>query len=341
MRDERDLVEVDLLAQDQVQEQVEGTLEDRGLHVVGHGTTLAAKLHACDLPRLPGRRSPRYRLRDDRPRPPTPRRRTARIAALVVACALVAFGCSGGSSADPPRSTPPTTAPGTTVGRRRSAGCGRPADAARVGKGLPGDVPLRFPVGGHDRSYRLGVPRSYDPNRPTPLIVNLHGAGSNVVQASVYSDLPRQAGARGYLVVTPDAIDGKWQLSPAGTDADFLAALVDDVERRYCVDLDRVHLIGMSLGAWKAAATACHDPDRYASIALVTVEVYPGKCPPMPVVAFHGTADPVVAYGAGGGTVESADTPNAGLPGTLTNIAAWAEGNGCAPEPSMRDSAPT
>ncbi len=33
---QRDLVEIDLLAQDQVQEQVEGTLEHRGLHLVGH-----------------------------------------------------------------------------------------------------------------------------------------------------------------------------------------------------------------------------------------------------------------------------------------------------------------
>lgn len=228
-------------------------------------------------------------------------------------------------------------APRTTVERSGSAGCGRPADAARVGSKLPGDVPLTLPMGTTERTYRLGVPDAYDPKRPTPLIVDLHGSGSNALQASAYSDLPRQAGARGYLVVTPDAIDGKWQISPAGTDADFLAALVDDVERRYCVDLDRVHLVGMSLGAWKAAATACHSGNRYASIALVAVEVYPGTCPPMPVVVFHGTADPVVAYGAGGGTVNQADTPNAGLPGTQSNVARWAKGNGCNPKPTVRE----
>jgi polyhydroxybutyrate depolymerase len=208
---------------------------------------------------------------------------------------------------------------------------------ARVGTKLPGDVPLTLPMGTTERTYRLGVPGDYDPQRPTPLIVDLHGSGSNALQASVYSDLPRRAGARGYIVVTPDAVDGKWQISPAGADADFLKALVDDVERRYCVDRDRVHLIGMSLGAWKAAATACHSGDRYASIALVAVEVYPGTCPPMPVVVFHGTADPVVAYGPGGGTVDHADTPNAGLPGTRSNVARWAAGNGCNPKPAVRD----
>ena len=39
-RGERDLVEVDLLAQDQVQQQVERALEHGGLHLVGHGAPL-------------------------------------------------------------------------------------------------------------------------------------------------------------------------------------------------------------------------------------------------------------------------------------------------------------
>jgi polyhydroxybutyrate depolymerase len=183
------------------------------------------------------------------------------------------------------------------------------------------------------RDYRLAVPARYDPDRPAPLVVNLHGSGSYALEASAYSDLPRAATDRGMLVVTPDALDGKWQLSPAGSDADFVQALVDDIEARYCVDEARVFLIGMSLGAWKAAAQACHEGSRYAAVALVAVEVFPGTCPRLPVIAFHGTADTVVAYGPGGGTVDRAATPNAGLPGTLTNIAAWAEHNGCDPDP--------
>ena len=39
-RAERHLVEVDLLSQDQVEQEVEGALEDRGLHLVGHAGRL-------------------------------------------------------------------------------------------------------------------------------------------------------------------------------------------------------------------------------------------------------------------------------------------------------------
>lgn len=258
---------------------------------------------------------------------------------LLAGAAVLGFGLAGCSSGDgasaPAATSTTTTAPASTTSTTvpASDGCGTEPDVGRLSAETPGDVAATFASGGVDRAYRLAVPRAYDPDEPAPLIVNLHGSGSNALQASVYGDVPRAAAERGVLVVTPEAIDGRWELGGTGRDADFLVALLDDVEGRYCVDLDRVHLMGMSLGAWKAAATACSFPDRFASIALVTVEVFPGTCEPMPVVAFHGTADGTVAYGEGGGTVDDGDTVNAGLPGALDNIAAWADSGGCDPEP--------
>lgn len=212
-----------------------------------------------------------------------------------------------------------------------SAGCGREPDVATVStEDAPGDVAQQISVGGTDWTYRLAVPAGYDPDEAVPLILNLHGAGSDGLQAGVYSDIPHAASERGMLVVAPDAIDGRWELAGDGADAAFLDALVDDVEGRYCVDRRRVHVVGMSLGAFKAATTACGS-DRYASAALVTVEVHPGRCDPLPVVAFHGTADAVAPYGPGG-TAPDPEGPNAGITGALVNMDAWAESGGCAPE---------
>ncbi len=248
---------------------------------------------------------------------------------LAVSLVLLCVGCSPGHRARAATSTTTTRAVPVT----RSTGCGKAPDVPTIASTRPGDVAADLTSGGEQRTYRLSVPARYRPDRPAPLIVNLHGSGSNALQASVYSDLPRAAAARGVLVVTPDAHGGKWQLGPTGSDATFLGDLVDDIEARYCIDLARVHLAGMSLGAWKAAITACSSGDRYASMALVAVEIEPGSCPPIPVVAFHGTADPVVAYGAGGGSVDAAATPNKGVPGTLGNIANWARREGCAKKP--------
>ncbi|MEZ5138475.1 MAG: hypothetical protein R2711_06825 [Acidimicrobiales bacterium] len=174
-------------------------------------------------------------------------------------------------------------------------------------------------------------PPATTPTSP-PLILNLHGAGSDSLQASTYGDVPRRAAERGMLTVAPEAIGGRWEIAGTGADGDFLTALVDDLEGRYCIDRNRVHLVGMSLGAWKAAATACSFDGRFASLALVTVEVFPGDCDPTSVVAFHGRADFTVPYGEGG-TVDPEGSPNEGVTGTLSNIAPWAENAGCDPEP--------
>jgi polyhydroxybutyrate depolymerase len=191
--------------------------------------------------------------------------------------------------------------------------------------------------GGVERSYRLGVPESYDKDRSVPLVLDLHGANSNALEQSVYTDIPRLATARGMITVTPNAIGGNWQLSPGGTDDVFLVALVHYVESKYCIDLKQVHVAGFSLGAWKATTLACGHPDIFASVGLVSEEVHPTTCAPMPVIAFHGTADHTVPYGPGGDPGVTVTGPNAGLTGARYNIASWAKGGRCSADKKVRD----
>jgi polyhydroxybutyrate depolymerase len=225
------------------------------------------------------------------------------------------------------RATTSTVRPHPVV--RSSSGCGTPPPVAAT-QTPTGDVALAFDSGGQQRSYRFGVPTSYRPNHPTPLVFNLHGSGSNAVQQSIYSRLPIKGEERGYLVVTPDAINGSWQMTAQGSDDQFLMGLLDHIEATYCVDLDRVYAAGISLGAWKSAITACTHPDRFAAVALVAVEVAPGNCA-MPVVAFHGTADPVVPYGPGTDPGVVVRGANSRLSGAVVNMANWARYSGCSP----------
>ena len=271
----------------------------------------------------------------------SPRGRAA-IAGAVAVGALLALGaCSGSSSPSADASRATTTAPArsttTAPAAEGTAGCGRDPDVATIAATRPGDVEQTISSGGEDRIYRLAVPADYDPETPVPLVLNLHGSGSNALQASAYGDVPRAGTDRGMIVVAPQAIDGRWELGGTGRDGDFLMALVDDIEQRYCIDEDRVHIVGMSLGAWKAAATACANPGRFASAVLVTVEVFPGTCDPLPVLAFHGTADRTVPYGEGADPGVTVVGSNARLPGALHNIAEWADNGGCDPEPALRE----
>ena len=144
--------------------------------------------------------------------------------------------------------------------------------------------------------YALWYPADYAPSKPWPLIVFLHGsaegadwlaptqpgAGSPVRTAK--PDLP-------FLVVTP-LLRGTWSINgPA--ELDVLETLAD-VQTRAHVDPNRIHLTGVSLGAFAGWAIAAHHPDRFASLSLFAGGGSPelaGNLRHVPTWVFHGSAD--------------------------------------------------
>ena len=60
-------------------------------------------------------------------------------------------------------------------------------------------------------SYALFVPTGYDPAKPAPLVVLLHGLYSNPWQVIHYAGVVEEAEKRGYLVVAPYGYnEGGW-----------------------------------------------------------------------------------------------------------------------------------
>jgi polyhydroxybutyrate depolymerase len=191
-------------------------------------------------------------------------------------------------------------------------------------------------VGALSRSYRLAVPADYRSSRPTPLILLFHGSGSDALETSLYTRLPARGARAGYLVATPDARAEQWQVSPPGAATDdlaFVAALITDLSDRYCVDRTRIYAAGFSLGSEFSAIAACTGPLRIAAVGLVAAEYLLRPCRgPVPVIAFHGTADPLVPYPSGG---IGASFPGVPVIGVEQNLADWARLDGCRPDPDQ------
>ena len=145
--------------------------------------------------------------------------------------------------------------------------------------------------------YRLYVPQSYDPARKTPLVVALHGYGGdqNYFFASLPT-LPDLLERHGFIFVAPMgfAADG-WYGAPLSvpgnaprssgaptptplrtpdeemryrtlSETDVMNVL-DIVQAEYAIDLDRIYLMGHSMGGFGAWWLGQKYADRWAAIA--------------------------------------------------------------------------
>jgi polyhydroxybutyrate depolymerase len=191
---------------------------------------------------------------------------------------------------------------------------------------------------GRERSYLLHVPPSYDPGKPAALVISLHGAALFPAVQRYLSAWDRLADEQGFLVVYPAAsgFPPIWHVdrSPGrATDVRFIADLIDALQARYRIDPARIYVNGMSNGGGMAFVLSCTLSDRIAAIGMVSAAQslawdWCTDARPVPMIDFHGTADPVVPYDGG----PSPAARNAVFPSVRGWAAAWAQRNHCAPE---------
>lgn len=277
-----------------------------------------------------------------------PPRRLSTLLALAVVAAATLVSCGGSDESGSTASTAsnagtaglaksvtepaPTTT--TLVGARPSVGCSATPDGAAGADGASSGE-QKVTIDGVERTYVVSAD-GVKPDRPAPLVLLLHGMGMDASFINGESGLAKRGPEAGVVVVTPQALGQPtmWQPAAQGPDAKFIDRMVDDVAKGRCIDEARIHVVGFSVGAVLAAGYSCARQDRIASIVTVTVEGPAGCTRPMPILSFHGTADPVIAYGN--------DDPSKGeVTGTLSNMQSWAETAGCEGVPDASDESDT
>jgi polyhydroxybutyrate depolymerase len=244
--------------------------------------------------------------------------RTSRpVAVLLVSLLVMAGACSDDDGGDEgaPSSTPGSTAPASGTGADRDDGPCSPAEGAAPGTDL-----VEVTSGGATRRVQRSLPETIGDGERHPLVVDLHGFSSSIEQQNLFSGMPEKATRRGYVVLTPEGLATEvrvgdddleaaaWNIGNEGAeeggvdDVAFLAELIEEAVADLCVDPDRVHLSGNSMGAAMATTMACARPDLVASIAPVSGVNLAPTCTqpePVPVLGFHGDADPIVPFEGG------------------------------------------
>ena len=203
-----------------------------------------------------------------------------------------------------------------------------------------------FVSSGEKREYVLYVPKNYDRSRPTPLVISMHGAG---LWGAAQRDISRWnelADRKGFIVVYPSGVGGNgvriWRAEPGDgltKDVRFISDLIDTLSAAYNIDSTRIYANGLSNGGGMSFALSCALSNRIAAVGLVGAaqtlpwswcERWEGgsgkreKGRPVPVISFHGTADPVVPYKGGPSWISPRPFPN--VPKWSAN---WAKRNQC------------
>ena len=163
---------------------------------------------------------------------------------------------------------------------------------------------------GLNRTFTVYIPPSLDSNSQTyPLVIALHGAGSNGTVMIGTALLVTKAIREKFIVVAPDALPHPYvtyfnageyyeNLTDHTDDVGFISKLIDEMIANYPVDLTRVYVMGHSNGGIMAYRIAAQIPDKIAAIASNSgpmVYEYP-PIAPVPIIHMHGLEDNLIDY---------------------------------------------
>jgi polyhydroxybutyrate depolymerase len=197
--------------------------------------------------------------------------------------------------------------------------------------------------GGRPRTYAVYAPRRRDGARPMPAVLDIHGTGSHPAQELSIDGLAAAAEERGFVVLLPVAVvphpagGSTWNVPPdpqLPDDERYLLDLLEDASRRHELDPSRVYVTGFSGGARLGSGFASRHADRVRALAVVGgLRASAGDGPPVPVLAFHGTGDPINPYAGGG--------PRYWGYGVERALTSWVERNRCREEHVEANVAPS
>ncbi len=145
--------------------------------------------------------------------------------------------------------------------------------------------------------FSVYVPEWIDRSTPVPIVFALHG-GAGHGRLFLWSWL-REARSRGFIVVAPTARGDTWSLMNPPEDAENLAQMLHELERRYRIDPARRLLTGMSDGGTFTLLAGLDADSPFTHLAPVAASFHPmmlamsepERIRGLPVYQIHGALD--------------------------------------------------
>ncbi len=211
-----------------------------------------------------------------------------------------------------------------------------------------GDYTRHTTVGELQRTYHVHVPPGYDPRKPAPVVLVLHGALMNGPIMEWFCGVSKKADEAGFIAVYPDGTGPggslfTWnagvfpgKLNPKrADDVAFIGKLLDELPYLLRVDRKRVYVAGMSNGAMMAYRLAVEMPQRFAALCAISGTLaleHAEPRVPMPILHMHGTKDGLIPFEGtkdGGGPYR--------FPSVEETLRHWLKVNHCSETPKVTE----
>jgi len=205
-------------------------------------------------------------------------------------------------------------------------------------------------VNGLQRYYLIHLPASYDKNRQWPLVIALHGGGSEARNMNQLTDFNTLADKEDFIIVYPDAYEHNWndgRSDPAIKsqaenidDVAFISTLINYLVQDLNIDKKMTYATGISNGAIMSNRLGCELSDKIAAIAPVAGNIpqktastwSPSRA--VAVLIINGTEDPLVPYN--GGDVSFLSLKRGKVISVDETVKFWVARDGCPAAPETK-----
>ena len=171
-----------------------------------------------------------------------------------------------------------------------------------------------------DTPYTLFVPSTYDPQKPAPLVVDLHGLNITPLQQILFDGTTDFAERYGFIVLAPMGFNvSSWWGSRTGTPVATAAVkpggdvrysntelaeidtmtLLKEIRQHFAIDSDRIYLMGHSMGGAGTYYLGGKYNDIWAGLAPISgaggiADGAAERYKSLPMLIMHGANDSIV-----------------------------------------------
>lgn len=162
----------------------------------------------------------------------------------------------------------------------------------------------KFMVRGVERSTITIIPDEYDQDEPIALVFAFHGRTNSNQMVRGYYDVEQASDGKAIFVYPAGMpAPGGYNWADGGDspgklrDYEFFDVMLEEFLNSYCINVDKVYVVGHSLGGWFTNSLACARGDKIRAVASLGGSRSNSNCTgPVAVMQWHNPNDQQASY---------------------------------------------